>query len=172
MSERDPHWWHWVRTAPPRDVIGADGKTYQVTRKIQEPYTPSLTARKRSIPSIACGLYSAVWAAALSYQSLQTATPEHYRVCKVCHDVDKTKIETHIKLLVFCDLDNERVRHVARGWWSVVLADGRLPQWQLVAAKQLKLLGYDLADNEPNGSFDSAAISAAWFLEAEGVKGR
>lgn len=167
-----PHWWLWVRAAPPREVIGLDGKTYQITRKIQEPFTPSLTARRRSIPSIACGLYSAVWVAALSFISWQEAAPQYLKICKLFHEIDKGKIETHIKLLVFCDMDNERVRHVARGWWSVVLADGRLPQWRLVAAKQLRLLGYELADKEPDGSFESAGAAAAWFLEGEGVKGR
>jgi hypothetical protein len=162
-KERPPHWWHWVKKVSHEKCCGQRSSSI-VT------FTPSLMARKRSIPSIACGLYSAVWAAALSYQSWQNAAPEHLKTCKTFHEADKAKIETHIKLLVFCDLDNERVRHIARGWWSVVLADGRLPQWRLVAAKQLRLLGYELADKEPDGSFESGVVSFA-EAEAEGTKG-
>lgn len=166
--EAAPHFWHWTRSTD--------------KMKAQEPYTPGLTARRRSIPAIACSLYYSVELAVLSMLALSTSQPQYYAVNKIFYDVDKKKVERYIKLLVFCGLDEERVRWWVREAWTAA-KEGPLHPWpdtkkggevikQGAGPGLLGLLGYQLEEKEPDGFGDTNLASFGEFLQEEGVTGR
>lgn len=176
-EKRAPHWWHWVRAATPREVVGADGKTYQVARKIQEPYTPHPVVRRRAVPSIACALYYQAWALYATKQSAENALPGYVETSRRFYEADKAKADKLIELLVFCEVPRqfavglalEAYRDAEEGLykhWS------DSPRGKGIGRGMLALIGYQLAEGEPDGHFDSHGASYAHVAQAEGVKGR
>jgi hypothetical protein len=145
--------------------------------KAVEGYVPSLSVRRRSIPSIACSLYHAVEACVLTMQTLSHSAPAYYAVNKAFYEIEKSKVERYIRLLVFCGLDEDRVRWWVRGAWKQA-KEGPRRLWsdtreQPGAGRRLlELLGYQLADGEPDGYGDNALASLGNFLVAEGATGR
>ena len=156
-EERPPHWWHWVRPS-------------KEGRRGPEPYTPSLTARRRSIPSIACTLYYASWACYAAKEAHENAPPGCVKTNQIFYELDQAKVERLICLLTFCGLEDKDARKLAGEAWKAAKA-GVWVVWKSAAPRLLKGLGYELGDQEEDGYAD---IAGASFVEAavEGYKGR
>lgn len=177
-EERPPHWWHWSRPSTPRQVT-INGKTYEIQSKNQESYTPPLAVRRRSIPSIACALYHRARTCYLSKDAADNAPPGYVKVNALFYESDKRKVERLVTLLIFCGVEESKVRGLAREAWQ----DAKEENYQAwsdnaktgkkgIGRGLLRLLGYELADGECDGYFDTVGASFAAFAEAEGMKGR
>jgi hypothetical protein len=176
MSERDPHWWHWVRPWKIGEVT-IKGKTSDVYGKAQERYTPHLAVRRRSIPSIACALYYQAWSLYATKQSADNALPGYVKVSAAFYKADKAKVDKLIELLVFCDVPKEQAIGLAKEAWQDA-EEETYRQWsdstkgKGIGREMLRLIGYELAEGEPDGHIDSHITSYAHVAEQEGVKGR
>lgn len=156
---RQPHWWHWVRPS-------------STGSKAQEPFTPKVADRRRSIPSIACSLYSYAWALFATKESADNAGAGYVEISRRFYEADREKVEKLIALLVFCDVPEDQARSLARRAWQDAKEDV-FQQWSKGAGRKLlRLVGYELGEKEPDGSFDSAAVCFADVAQEEGVTGR
>ncbi len=157
---RSPHYHRWIR--------------YEKGTKTGTPYTPSLEARRRDIPSIACRLWYQAKTSYLWMELVSRSAPEYYPQNREGYEGIQRLVEKSIQLLVFCGLDEEPTRAWAREAWK--RAKENYVPWLEWPDKRdrpgegrelLRLLGYEPHEKEGDGWLEEKLDAAVDQLVSE-----